>query len=259
MNPGRPEFDELLEAFLDGRRTPEERAELAPTPARLAELDAALAEQEALDRSLRRLYEPSNAAAVVQGIGRSAEDRAREPLLRMRTRPVARWLAAAAAVAVLGVGVSYFALKRTGTPRGQMSIFEVYAEHVAHNMDPNRVCNDPQAFAGGVWRKTGQGLQFVDPMPAGVRMTGFARGRAFRRNVLLILALADDTPVVVFLLPKHVADQERSCSSQDGLNVFRRDIGEAAVIEVTPLDKPRVLDLLEDPHKPVEYYQSAPW
>jgi len=257
LNPQRHEFDDALEAFLDGGRPPEERAALVRALGDEAEIRAAETAQTALDEALGRVYRPTPADEVLRALGLAA---AAQPAPRRLLRRAPAWLAAAAAFGLLALGIAYFGVRSGGSSEGwRMSIAEVYDLHVARDLDPNRVCTDPQAFAGGVWRKTGQGLLLVDPLPDDVRMTGFARGKAFGRNVLLVLCRVEGKPVVVFLLPRHVADREATRVSREGLNVFRRDVGDAAILEVTPLDAPRVLDLLYDPRKPVEWYQNAPW
>jgi len=268
MNGPQPQDpDALLEAYLDGALSEARRAEFEQRLARDAGLHAALDAQRRIDAALLRLYAPPGDArlrALLAAAGVPADALA-EAGLAARRSPVFRLpYALAAALLLLAVGASvsvWWYARRSQSRFALVSVDRAYAQFVAEGWDPNQWCaTDSREFAAAVWYKTQQGLLLppAEQLPPGVEQLGLKRCPCIAFGTLTLMLRVEGRPVAVFIAPlKH--EQPQKLPECGPLHLFRREIGKAVLYELTPFDRPTVLELFYDPQQPEEWYQISPW
>jgi len=239
---------ELLERYLDGLLSDEERAEferrLQTDPALAAELDR----QHAVDESLRRLFAPpvmrADMIVSAQRNGRGLR------LVASSTRP-RRWLAplSAAAVLVLAIVIGWYNWPRSPTqpvdpyaPKPWKSMADVYRTESSDGFVPDWVCRDDRQFAGTFRRRLGQPLLVAQAQIASATGWGISYWNCVSEDTVCVLARIDETPIMVFV-DRAESDATRALPpAEAGLHWFRRDVGALSLYELSPLDSPRLLD-----------------
>lgn len=243
--PG-PEIDALIDAFLDGAMSDAERAAFETRVASDEVLSRELALQRAADDSLRRQFrppaEPMDLPRLADGTagriettsgGAAVRDSAGGPRRRTMPTPLA-----AAALILLALAVGYYAIN--GSPFGgaHATAAAVYHRVVDGGFNPEWVCENDAQFAqytkdrfGAPWRiDKGEGVTLV--------------GWRYSADLLspdesLLLATKDGQKIVV------VADSAanaRRVRAGDGLKVHRRETHGLVMYEISPLDKPVVIN-----------------
>lgn len=266
--------DDRLEAYLDGLLDDAQAAAFA----RSLQEDPALARQAALqariDGALGRLFgveSPSHdavTAALASALGKldarpsDVETRpematpAAAPSTRAARRADQRdganakrltWAAAvlAAAAAIGGVLAAFpWGGAQRNTPLfAARPLAEIYRDAVTHGFEPTYECKDAERFAATFSERQGQPLQLLE-MPPGTRMLGLAYVGGLSRQTTAMLCRVEGKPVMVFV-DRAEADQQIAPDNSDAqLHVFREARDGLVYYEVTPLDKPRVVDLL---------------
>jgi hypothetical protein len=222
---------ERLERYLDGLMEPDERAEFEREAAASPALREQVALQSRIDAGLRRLMEPREASAAEP-----------EPVVTRRLwRPA--WLAAAAAVAVVAAGAWWFVGRG---PSGPDPLEAEYRQVVAAGFVPTVVCTTDEQFRNWVNDKFGEPLQ-PKPERGDVQYVGWNASRVLSSYSGLLLARVGDDESVV-LIDRAVAEDERLPAPADpSLHQYRRVFGGLVLYEITPLDRPAVLDSLMRP------------
>lgn len=222
-----PGHHERLERYLDGLL---EGAELAAFERELAaspQLSALVDTQRRLDEALRRSFEPSAAETPA-------------PAAWWRGRRVL-WLGLAAAVVLGAVGV--WAVVMFGDLNG---LGTLYHRTVAAGFQPEEICTDDAQFAEWVDSKYGQVLR-PKADRGDIQLVGWSYAKVVTAYSGVLLARAGGHEVLVIM---DRADREEGRPwghAGPGLRVFRRQMGKLVLYEVTPLDSPRVTELLEAP------------
>lgn len=228
-----PEFDEALEAYLDGTMPAERRADFARE--RGAALSEASAGQARIDGALRQQF--GGAGMTVPPLPEAAAGpRAYRRAAWWRD---ARVLAAAGLLVAVGVWAAI-----AGLGGGADTLAAVYAREVDGGLVPGWVCETDAEFA-----QTFED-QFKQPLLAaaapGVELIGLTYNYALEARTVMVLARVDGEPVIVFTGPTRLVTETPSVGSQS-LNLFERQIGQVRLFEVTPLDEPRVLPGFYEP------------
>lgn len=294
MNQPTPQPDnlepadaELLELYLDGQLSGDRAAQAETRLSEVPAMRAALAQQEQIDSSLKRQFQPpALSEAFMQKLLAGSEETAEpleaqlpeerspeeEPLKvtprtsdasyqrRMQLLAIAASLAAVTVWSVSG----WEQLNRLWQgPRGyaRLTVGEVYQNAVQRGFEPDWLCEDDQQFAQTFADRQGQGL-LLEPLPEGARMAGLAYLDGLTPRSTSLFALVEDQPVLVMvgrteLMPKPLlkADEEL------GITVFTRRLGGLTLVEVTPFDTPRVMNsltLAEVPAAPTGHMPGAP-
>ncbi|MEO1495977.1 MAG: hypothetical protein AAFV43_02380 [Planctomycetota bacterium] len=245
-NPDMPDNDdgELLEALLDDRLGPPERA----AAMRIVEADPNMAEQvllqQRIDDSLRRSFQPpaDGAAAVLRKLSRAADEPAVEPRKPASAdrRLLAALLATAASIALaisLGILGGDEPREVAFKPR---PLHEVYTQCVAEGFEPYWVCDDERLFAATFERRQGVPLALAE-LPEDRRMLGLAYLAGLSRDSTSLLGMVEGQRVLV-LIDRADRAWEPDTDAQAGLNVFRWLAGGLVFYEVTPLDEPSFRD-----------------
>ncbi|GMV96689.1 MAG: hypothetical protein HRF43_10375 [Phycisphaerae bacterium] len=259
MTPQREQdLDGLLEAYLAGRLTgPELTAferRLAGEPALRAELEA----QRRIDAALRGAFAAPELSGVLAraqvavAAGRTPASVGRVPFGR---RPlVHRLLIEAGVAAVIGLliggGYLFWQSRQGDGPRRpalvEQSLGDFYAARAQVDFAPDWEC-PPDRFYRTFDYRLGQPLLMASA--PGVTMKGLAYSNTLSPHTVNVLAKVDGQGVIVYADLAETARPARVCENS-GLRLFQRRLGPLILYELTPLDAPRVLDLLYIPSGP---------
>jgi hypothetical protein len=244
--PAPPTRDKRLEAYLDGLLDDADRADFEAALAGEPALRAAVELQGRIDASLTRTFSataPSEQQVATLLASKPAAAAEPGSVRWTRVAWIASGLAAAAAVAwaLLGNPLS----ERRGDDRqfAARPLPDVYREALANGFEPAYNCSEAERFADTFDRRQGAPLKLLK-LPVGVRMLGLAYPGGLSRDTTAMLCRVDGQPVMVFV-DRRTADQAFATDHSDKLvRVFRSEREGLVFYEVTPLDKPRVLDFL---------------
>jgi hypothetical protein len=261
MNEGRHEFEQRIEAYLDGGLSAGDRAELERQLATDVEARAAVSRQHAIDDALRRQFQSVLLPRAMQDDRPSTRSgpltvprRRSSPAIRAaqpRLQPRATFaLAAALVFAVIGGWLIWHALAPSPPKQGPYdqawrSLETVYRDVIAAGFQPEWECRDEREFAESFATLYGQSLALA-PMPEGSGMLGLAYSHSLSPRTTCLLARVDEQPVLVFI-DRAERDFAQSLSDSSGLNQFRTQVGRLVIYELSPLAEPRVLPHLHSP------------
>ncbi len=195
-----------------------------------------------IDEALRRLIRPPSEdrlRAIAEDAVRKVASTRRRPSVRRRGLAVA----AAVVFAVGGGWQLYQALRPAASPGGTYqrqpwrSLHQVYGDWLVDGFRPAWVCADEREFAASFRSVLDQGLRLGE-LPAGTTVLGLSYCHSITPQTTCLLARADGRPVVVF-----VDRLERDTPQPDppGLRLFRRQVGQLVLYELTPLEEAAVL------------------
>ena len=122
----------------------------------------------------------------------------------------------------------------------------VYADSVANDMEPEWTCDTESEFADSIRSHFGQAAVIPFELPEGVAALGLAYCNSISRRTVYLLAEVNDEPVVVFI-DRVEADPGQMVDETSGLNLFNRRLGLLVLYELSPLEKPALLQLFYDP------------
>ncbi|MCC6424338.1 MAG: hypothetical protein IT447_12745 [Phycisphaerales bacterium] len=233
--------DEMLEAYLDGLLPPDQHAQMEARIANDPELKAQCELQTILNTSLAQQFAPPSPPTAL-GIPRP-------------NHPAKSWprVVAIAAIVILGVGVGIWALNDYLTPkppnpyaggtynihRPPTTFVDEYHALVQGGFKPDWVCQTQEQFVQTFQSNLGQGLIFETNSSA-VRMVGLSYANVLSEQTIIFLGIANDTPALVFV-DRLQNDRPQTLPERTGLHLFRAQIGELVLYELTPLDKPTLL------------------
>ncbi|HMP06669.1 MAG TPA: hypothetical protein PJ982_09995 [Lacipirellulaceae bacterium] len=248
-------LDEQLEAYLDGLLDEQQAAAFALRMEAEPALRRAVELQAHVDSSLVRQYraEPPSAAMLAAMLAGAAPG-----VLTTASRaehlgtPAARswqWYGGVAAALAAAAAMAWLLAAPWQRSADRQPLFaarplvEIYNDAVATGFEPTYECHDPAVFAETFQVRQGTPLKLL-PLPDGVRMLGLAYVGGLSRSTPAMLALVDEKPVMVFV-DRAAADRPLAADIGDArLRVFRQQRDSLVFYEVTPLDRPRVMEFL---------------
>ena len=251
-------LEQMLEAHLDGRRDADSSAPLVQDAA----FELLAEQQRRIDAALRRIARPGDPSAILARVEAAVRD-GRVIALRRAQRQLRIVRMAVAAVVVLAVGGGgWLAWVHWGgaSTNGERNYGEhpwknfemVYRDEVGSGFKVDWVCKDDKEFAGTFFKRFGQGLLLAQ-LPTDVQSLGLSYCNTLSRKTVILLTLVHGEKVIVFIdRPGQYQDSELAGNSN--LHIFRREVGKLVLYEVTPLDKPYVLDSFYDPQKSADWY-----
>lgn len=264
--------DKLLDAYLDGQLTENERIEFEKSVNDQPELAEQIKLQAEIDASLQRMCTPPAAPrlklpslASLQAEDDSQADLIDQPNVELaapeislnkkldsgsQARSVSRRLilavvAAVAAVSWLYVGTELFVpAGREEIAFDQRPLTEVYQECVDEGFMPYWVCDDETTFANTFENRQGVRLKLAQ-LPPSQQMVGLSYLPALSRESTSMLALVDEQPVIVFV-DRIENDWKPATGSfpKAGLNVTRTEKNGLVLYEVSPVENSDVINSL---------------
>ncbi len=236
-----------LEAYLDGRMPIAEQEAFELELESNDQLRGQYELQREIDASLERMFVAP--APPVDIVALSAADGATDELNQLPERkekkPRKAWQTA---VAILVACVVWFVVGKEayrvyhdrGESRyGQLALAEIYQNSVDRGFRPKWVCDDEQEFAQTF--ESRQRIALLLKPDAQHMMVGLSYLSGLTPMTTTMLARVDDQPVLVFVerVDRDVRPDHPDWSS--GLKLFRRELGELVLYEVTPLSEQRVI------------------
>lgn len=227
------QIDTDMDAYIDGRMEPAERAAYEERVNREPALRAEVDMHRQLEATLRTSY--GEAAATPQT---GAADVAATP-----TRRSGRWwMGVAAAIVLLVIGWQWVLPAMTRVPGPEEKLVAEYAAQVSAGFVPKEVCTTDEAFVAWTVSTYGIGISPA-ALPASVQLLGWTRRDTLSSYTGVLLAKVDGREVVVFMDPSGSTAGEpgSAANTRTGLRVFSQRIGGLTLYEVTPRDRPAVL------------------
>jgi hypothetical protein len=169
-----------------------------------------------------------------------------------RIGPSRRWYGvAAAAIMVIGAGVAAYAMLGRGDKRlipGEQTAAEVYAAVLKGGFKPPVVCpNEPALFAELVKNRLGVDLFPDFARGVGVALTGWGYsnhwGTPLGPGTLVLLAERGEAKIIVIM--DRLKSDRMVAPPKAGARMFRKVAGDLVLYEITPLDEPIVLPMLD--------------
>lgn len=258
-DPSAPAGEERLEYYLDGLLTGENKAafeaQIAADPRLKGEVEA----HQRMCAGLRSLTAVGQAPAVSSTLKLAGESAPNAKHSR-------RWVRIAAIAACIGIpaaaGVFWVLAPKPAEPvkfapltseqyqqKHRDLMLAEYKSQVASGFKPKEVCNTDEQFVDWTTKKLGHGLRPVHGAkpgdPAEPVLAGWSVGNTFSAYTGLLLAQVDGKPVMVVM---DEAPPERMVPKDDATGMprmFRRNVNGVWMIEITPLDQPRVITRIE--------------
>jgi len=247
--------DNDVQAYLDDLMSADERAAFERRLAEEPSLRQRVEQHRAIERSLQRQFTPPSRSQLLAAAGLhehkrlSFEDAKRGPASQRRGH---RWFALAASIAAVALGgwllFNTLAPLRTNPDSymAQRSLQAAYQHEVDTGMQPDWVCETESQFAKVFADRFRQPLMLKGAVTG--RAAGLAYGHTISRRTVYVLAEVRGKPVIVFVDRRSHDEGERLPESSD-LNLFRRDLGPLVLYELTPWNKPALLEDFYIPEK----------
>ena len=169
----KPPDDRLLDAFLDGALTEQQRADFARQAASQRELEAELQLQSRIDGALRNRFAPPAAPADLTERLREATAVVTVPYPGRRRRRIFALTAAAAVVWAIAAWQFFSPANRRPVYDPRLPMATIYETRVKEGFQPTWVCDNDHQFASTFFDRQGQGL-LLAAMPEGSKMVGLA-------------------------------------------------------------------------------------
>lgn len=231
--------DARLSAYLDGALAPAEREAFERDMAADPALRDAVQAQRDIEDSIRRLFPVREAALPAW------------PEPKTSARPLRRWVWYAAAAAVLlTAAVAINRYVAGANPDFKLIAPDtLYAVLQNKGWQPEVVCTTNAQFAALVEKRLGAAL--IASPAAGVSLIGWGYGESYNGSPLspkTVMLLTDvDQKHVLVLMDRESNDRTISVRPERGLRLFRRTVDGFVLYEITPLDEPRVIPLIQRP------------
>ncbi len=244
MTDSRKNSDiDRLEAYLDDQLQGQEREVMLRAIETSADLQSEIELQKLIDKSLRKSFAPSSPVQTLSKLRQTAD--VHPTKTRKPRRKATLILAATAASLVWGMLVWKFFANQQPQPdyNPVKPLASIYETCVAEGFRPTWICKDDQEFASTFQKRQGQGL-LLAALPTGSKMEGLTYCGGISAYTTTMLARVNGSPVMVFV-DRADADIHPAlpCGSSE-LHLFRKELGSLVLYELTPLDKPKVMDYL---------------
>jgi hypothetical protein len=125
----------------------------------------------------------------------------------------------------------------------------VYERMESRSFTPEFVCKDNTEFRAAVEKRLGSPLELADA--GDIKVLGWAYTAEFPgkvigdKTMIMMTKVGDAYPIV--LMDRAADDRTLTLKPGSKLHLFRRQVGPIVAYEVTPLETPRIVDLLREP------------
>lgn len=260
----REKLERWIDAYVDGRLSPADRASFERFMETHAAVRTAVEFQTRIDRSINNLFAPvvadesaSDAAQVeASSNGRSRHKKTVQP--RRLSRGVS-WFLIASSIVIAATAVWQYAPwfnpsdEDLFPPLPRYTLAEAYNEAEKKQFVADWLCKNDKEFAQAFYSRLGQALAMASP-PANIIPTGLSYvplARSSTAQAVEFIAKVDGKGVIVFVDKTCMACEPNEVGP--GLYVFSRQLGHLTLCEVSPWDKPHLLDLLSEREIPDDW------
>lgn len=156
-----------------------------------------------------------------------------------------RWYALAAALLLCVGGGWMFQHVQSQSRQRARQLVAYYAEQVQLGLTPQWVCKDDKTFREYTAMRFGTPMSFKT-LPAGVALVGwtYVRGPMRTDSNAVLMATRDDAPVFVVVEKRANAASIDTLAHDGSIHIFRKDLADITLYEITPLAGPTLLDVL---------------
>lgn len=240
-NPGPdPAFDQI-DAYLDDALSPSDRAAFEARLNADASLRAELDLARGIDASLNRTHVPASLPAPSLPLATIA-----------RTSPTSHrslrrfWPLASAAAIILVALAGYLVYDHFDTGFRRYDPAKFYALAADRHFAPDWTCQNDDEFKDTTRNNVGQAMLVHQDAAAKLQLVGWAYSKTFRGTPLgpktiMLFAKVDTDPVIV-LVDALSRDAVIKAAADPKLHVFRRELGNVVLYEITPRSSPAVMD-----------------
>ncbi len=239
--------NEPLERYLDGLMSAEEAAQFEQQVAGDEQLQREIELQQRIDKSLERAFVAPAPIDILALAEARSDDSAASATVEL-AKPVdskpdsrRRTLLTVLAACLVWVVVGGMVYRQFFEDEGyrELALAEIYENCIDAGFQPKWVCEDDAEFADTFQRRQGRPL-LLKPEARDV-MVGLSYLEGITPDTTTMLARVDGEPVLVFVDRLDRDTQPEKPSWWSGLNLFRSELEEFVLYEVTPLDEPRVM------------------
>ncbi len=239
--------DEPLERYLDGLMSPEEAAQFEQRVAGDEHLQREIELQQRIDKSLERAF-VAPAPVDILALANRQSDEATASTKSELAKPVdakpnsrRRTLLTVLAACLVWIVVGGMVYRQFFEDEGyrELALAEIYENCLDAGFQPKWVCEDDAEFADTFQRR--QGRPLLLKAEARDVMIGLSYLEGITPDTTTMLARVDGEPVLVFVDRLDRDTQPEKPSWWSGLNLFRSELEDFVLYEVTPLDEPRVM------------------
>lgn len=247
----RDKLHRVINAYLDGRLDEAQTAEFHRLLERNPEARAEMELQARIDESLKRLFTPPDAKSLDLDRPNVVENRPANRWLRLRA------VAIVAAMLLLVVGGwGLWAMLNPTVPEfkprfPKLTLTQAYQNAADNNFREDWACEDEKEFACTFDYRLGKGMALAQA-PASVEVLGLSYANTITQKSILLHAKVNGRGIIVFV-DRASADKGQNVDPASGLKLYKRKLDRLMLYEVSPLDKPYVLELLKEMNTPEEW------
>lgn len=269
MSDGEDKTDLHLDAYLDGLLSDEARRAFERQMDQDERLRSTVQAHRLIEESLARVFGEPGGAAFLNDLATAPSLNTADTQFRRQPRQGARRKALAIA-AVLGLllfsgwanreALLSSRIGRVVFRSARFDVATLYAAEISKGFRPQLVCETEEQFRGLMLDRFGQALAMQ--RSPGVSAVGWSYSELISPRTLHLLATIELDPgrngaspgkdpgenarVLVFF-DRIGAGPAPRLSSKSGLHLFHRVFGNVDAYEVTPLNVPRILEMLNIP------------
>lgn len=256
MSVGGPhEPTNLLDRYIDGLLSPAERDAFEVRLRGDDELRAQIEVHQRIESSLARLF-AAPAPIQLPSITPAAPLAAK---LSLWTRISKSPIAAIAALLFIAMATWQVYLRVQGTgmfgqdyPKFQVwrGIETVYRAQSLPGAEPSWACKSDQEFAVTFHKNLGQGL-LMAALPPDVQSLGVSYTNTLSPKTVYYMARRHGKVILVFA--DRLANDSPQTLTDPNLHLFRRQLSKIVLYEISPFDKPLLLDLFSEKNVPRDW------
>jgi hypothetical protein len=240
---------ERLEAYLDDRLSAEEKADFERQLSADANATRQVELQRQIDHRLRQLFSPVDmpSGLIDQLLAADGPPERRSelpPQTRSRRFLLACFGALAATLACGLLAWQWLRQPRLEPYFRPRPLAALYREAVDAGFRPYYFCEDDERFRLTFAKRQKVPLRLAD-MPSDRRMIGLSYLGGLSRDTTAILCYSQEQPVVVFVDRRENDTPKAIEESDPALHVFREELGDLVLYEVTPLGSATIMDSLK--------------
>lgn len=258
MTNQNDKLERWLNAYLDGALAPADAARFESVIDRNPQLRERIERQHDIEASLRRSFMPPTQAPEIPD-ERSVETipmtNRREgdvdgAATRKKSGGLLKGLAIAAMLAIVAGGGWWGWQNRAMFMGGRLTMAQFYEKAAEQEFKEDWVCKNDQQFQTTFWYRLGHGVALAQA-PTGVDVHGIKYGETLSPLSVHLTADVDGKGVIVFVDKKENAPKDDV--TKKGLHTYSKQSKHLVFVEVSPLERPVLLNLLTETEVPQKW------